>query len=216
MRLGDGTSMSLSPDGKWVLSLTTSTPAQIVLLPTGAGDARQLSHDKIYHSWARWLPNSKGFVFTGTEEGHGARIYVQDTWTASHEPSPGRAWRPLFWCLLLTAWKLPPCWKRRKGLHLPSRRRYTAHGPRLSGWRTATTVGARWEIHLYLSSRELPTKIYRLDLVTGQRVMWKELIPSDPAGVSQIGPVIVTPTANAYVYGYHRTLSDLYLVDGLK
>jgi DNA-binding beta-propeller fold protein YncE len=63
---------------------------------------------------------------------------------------------------------------------------------------------------------DLPAKISRLDLATGQRVMWKDLVPADPAGVSQIGPIVLTPTGNAYVYGYHRTLSDLYLVEGLR
>src|SRR3984885_10974818 len=42
VRLGDGESVTLSPDGKWVLALTMSSPAQLILLPSGAGDARQI------------------------------------------------------------------------------------------------------------------------------------------------------------------------------
>jgi len=42
------------------------------------------------------------------------------------------------------------------------------------------------------------------------------LAPADPAGVSQIGPIVMTPDGRSYIYGYHRTLSDLYLVEGLK
>jgi hypothetical protein len=42
------------------------------------------------------------------------------------------------------------------------------------------------------------------------------LMPSDPAGVETIGPVLITPDGKACVYGYHRTLSDLYMVEGLK
>jgi hypothetical protein len=41
-------------------------------------------------------------------------------------------------------------------------------------------------------------------------------MPSDPAGVERIGPIRMTPDGKTYVYGYHRTLADLYLVDGLK
>ena len=247
VRLGDGTSMSLSPDGKWVLSLTTSTPAQIVLLPTGAGDARQLSHDKIYHSWARWLPNSKGFVFTGTEEGHGARIYVQETLDSQPRAISGEGMAPL----VLVPSPVPRDEKAPTNLAEARWRRWGGMAPLVlvpspDGTEVAA-VGSDEKAYIYPLSGgtprpvpgfqvgeqplqwgrdgksiytyhpgELPAKIYRLDLVTGQRVMWKELIPSDPAGVSQIGPVIVTPSANAYVYGYHRTLSDLYLVDGLK
>jgi serine/threonine protein kinase len=216
VRLGDGTSMSLSPDGKWVLSLTTSTPAQIVLLPTGAGDARQLSHDKIYHSWARWLPNSKGFVFTGTEEGHGARIYVQDTLDGQPRAISAEGMAPL---------ALVPSPSGAEVAAVGSDEKvyiYPVNGGSARGV-PGFQVGEQpiqWSLdgkslYVYLPGA-LPAKIYRLDLGTGQRVMWKELIPSDSAGVSQIGPVVLTASANAYVYGYHRTLSDLYLVDGLR
>ena len=41
-------------------------------------------------------------------------------------------------------------------------------------------------------------------------------MPSDPAGVETIGPILLTQDAKTCVYGYHRTLSDLYLVDGLR
>jgi hypothetical protein len=41
-------------------------------------------------------------------------------------------------------------------------------------------------------------------------------MPADPAGVETIGPILLTPDARMCVYGYQRTLSDLYLVEGLK
>ena len=58
-----------------------SSPAQLILLPSGAGDAQQITHDSLYHSWARWLPDSQGIVFTAKQEGHGARIYLQKSIT---------------------------------------------------------------------------------------------------------------------------------------
>jgi hypothetical protein len=63
---------------------------------------------------------------------------------------------------------------------------------------------------------ELPARVDRLDLHTGKRTLWRELMPSDPAGVETIGPILMTPDTKTCVYGYQRTLSDLYLVDGLK
>jgi Tol biopolymer transport system component len=63
---------------------------------------------------------------------------------------------------------------------------------------------------------DLPAKVYRLDLATGQKTLWKQLMPSDPAGVERIGPIRMTRDGKTYVYGYHRTLADLYLVEGLK
>jgi hypothetical protein len=58
--------------------------------------------------------------------------------------------------------------------------------------------------------------VYRLNPATGQRTPWKELMPADPAGVATIGPILITPDGKTYVYGFHRTLADLYLVEGLK
>ena len=63
---------------------------------------------------------------------------------------------------------------------------------------------------------ERPAKITRLDVATGQRTPWKELMPPDSAGVQHIGPIRVTPDGKTYVYGFQRRLSDLYLVEGLK
>jgi len=37
-----------------------------------------------------------------------------------------------------------------------------------------------------------------------------------PAGISTIGRLLITPDTKSYVYSYIRTLSDLYLVEGLK
>ena len=44
----------------------------------------------------------------------------------------------------------------------------------------------------------------------------EDLMPADPAGVATIGPILITPDGKTYVYGFHRTLADLYLVEGLK
>ena len=40
-------------------------------------------------------------------------------------------------------------------------------------------------------------------------------MPADAAGVSSLSP-IPTPDGSAYVYNYIRTLSDLFLVDGVR
>jgi hypothetical protein len=62
----------------------------------------------------------------------------------------------------------------------------------------------------------LSAKAYRLDIVTGKRTFWKAVIPADPAGIATIGPIQITPNGKSYVYGFTRTLADLYLVEGLK
>jgi hypothetical protein len=63
---------------------------------------------------------------------------------------------------------------------------------------------------------ELPAKVYRLEIASGNRTLWKQLMPPDPAGVEFVGPVLPAPDGTSYVYGYRRLLSDLYLVEGLQ
>jgi hypothetical protein len=63
---------------------------------------------------------------------------------------------------------------------------------------------------------DLPAKVSRLNLATGRKQLWKTLMPADAAGITDLGPILITPDGKSYVYEYGRTLSDLYLVDGIK
>jgi hypothetical protein len=55
-----------------------------------------------------------------------------------------------------------------------------------------------------------------LELATGKKTLWKQVVPVDPTSVSTIGPILVTADGKTYVYGFHRPLGDLYLVEGPK
>jgi hypothetical protein len=62
----------------------------------------------------------------------------------------------------------------------------------------------------------LPTILSQVDLASGKRTLWKQFTPADPAGVDSLANFIITPDGKSYVYSFSRTLSDLYLVDGLR
>jgi Tol biopolymer transport system component len=78
VRLGEGGAAALSPDKKWVIIYTPASPAQLRLLPTGAGETKTLTNDAIAHQWAHWCPDGKHFVFSGNEPGKGVRYFIQD------------------------------------------------------------------------------------------------------------------------------------------
>jgi serine/threonine protein kinase len=63
---------------------------------------------------------------------------------------------------------------------------------------------------------ELPVKVYLLDVATGRKELWKELIPADSAGVTQVATVVPTPDGRSFVYSCIRLHSDMYVVEGLK
>jgi eukaryotic-like serine/threonine-protein kinase len=77
VRLGDGDPEDLSADGKWAISALPTDPKQLELLPTGAGEPRQLTHSKISYSAARFLADGR-VVANGNEPGHAERAYLID------------------------------------------------------------------------------------------------------------------------------------------
>ena len=79
MKLGGGDAKALSPDGKWVIAQRLEpAPSQFILLPTGAGESRALTHDDITDLAAAFLPDGKRFLFAGFKPGKPQRMWVQD------------------------------------------------------------------------------------------------------------------------------------------
>jgi Tol biopolymer transport system component len=217
VRLGEGTALSLSTDGKWVISSPVANPAQLVLLPTGAGVARPVTRDNINHVWARWTLDGQRIIFSGNELGHGVRLYIQDT--AGDKPpraiSPEGIF-PLAFALSPDGQTVAAVGPDENGYLYP-----VAGGePRPIPGFEAGEHPICWSddghtIFIYRPG-DLPAKVYRLDAATGKRTLWKQLIPPDSAGVRSIGPIVLSPDGKTYVYGYHRVLAELYLVQGLK
>jgi hypothetical protein len=70
---------------------------------------------------------------------------------------------------------------------------------------------------VYASSGKVaPVRIYRLNIENGQRQLFKEINPSDETGLCDMTMILFSADGKAYVYGYTRLLSEIYLVNGLK
>jgi serine/threonine protein kinase/WD40 repeat protein len=215
IRLSDGIGMALSPDGKWALARPNVTPSPLILLPTGVGEAKPLTHDSINHLWGHWLPDGKQIAFLGNESGHGFRLYVENP-----EDGKPRAISP--------EGVNPPVVLSSKGDLIagvgPDHKIYlypVAGGePSLVSGSLPEEAPTAWSADgrsLYVFRfGEIPAKLTEIELSTGKRKLWKELVPADSAGIDTIRGITITPDAKAYVYGYIRTLSDLYVVEGLK
>src|ERR1019366_2266057 len=79
VRLGEGSSRTLSPDGQWALVLRQNmSPPDFVLLPTGVGQQRALPTGKVIPNRGQILPDSKRLLFDGHEAGHASRVYVMN------------------------------------------------------------------------------------------------------------------------------------------
>jgi len=219
-RLGDGNTLALSPDGRWALAvLRPFSDGQLSLLPVGTGQTKNLPRDAIrYQPWGTWLPDGKRVLVAGTEPGHGTRLYLRDL-----ENGKARLATPGDIRISFTGITVSPDGKSATAissdgavsiLSLESGQARPIPGL------AAGELPVQWSEDgrsLYVCRPQgLPAKIFRVDLVTGERSLWKEIAPSDPAGVFGIEPIRLTRDGKSYVYSYRRLLTDLYLVEGLK
>ncbi len=216
IRLGEGGALALSPDGKLALAIVHPTSdAQLVVYPTGAGEARPLSREGLSVQSAGFLPDGKWIIFAATESDRGVRLYVRDL--AGGKP---RAVSPEgyfgFFNAVSPDGKIIPASGPDQRLYL-----YPIEGgePKPLPGLTVQDRPSGWspDGRLYLFRRgELPARVYLMNVTSGQKELWREIAPSDSAGVSTISRLYVTPDGKGYVYSHVRTLSDLYLVQGLK
>lgn len=67
---------------------------------------------------------------------------------------------------------------------------------------------------------DLPIRIFRVDLATGRRELWKQFRPPEAAGSLGVAPnqkgVLLTRDGKSLVYTYWSLLNELYLVEGLR
>jgi serine/threonine protein kinase/Tol biopolymer transport system component len=214
--LGEGAAVALSPDQKWVVAQPQGTPAQLRLLATGAGDSKPLTNDSINHTWARWFPDGKRLLFSGDEAGHGTRLYVMDVNSGTSKPITPEGVDANAFVISPDSSMVATTDADRNGFLYPVAGGSARAIPNYKNGETAISFSSDGGSLYVYHPGELPARVDRIDLRTGRRTLWKELMPSDPAGVETIGPILMTPDAKTCVYGYQRTLSDLYLVDGLK
>jgi hypothetical protein len=216
--IGSGSNATLSPDGRWVLAWSGQN---LVLLPTGVGAMMTLPKGNVVPVGdGGWLADSKRIVFTGHPGDNIPRGYIQDI--------PAGTPRPI----------TPP------GVVLAGRAAARDHDSILGRVGTTWTLfsiaggdarpvdalrpadiplqwshGGRFEytVESVSGARPAAAEVFRVDLVTGGRTLWKTLTPSDPVGVEDMREtVVLTPDAQSYCYSYLRRLGDLFVVDGLK
>lgn len=217
VRIGEGTALTLSPDGKWVIAQQYYlSPAQFVLLPTKAGEPRSLTHDSISHVWAHWLPDGNRFLFSGAEPGHGVRFYVQDVGQEKPLAVTPEGMNATAFSVAPDGRLLAALGSDGKGF-LFSLAGGKPH--QIPGWRSGD-LPVGWtsdqrQLYVYRLG-ELPAKVYKLNVSSGERNLWKLLMPADAAGVHLIHPVLLTADARAYVYGVRRIFSELYVVRGIR
>jgi hypothetical protein len=214
VRLGDGNRPALSPDGKWVVCIISQgAKTKLVLLPTGAGEARSIGVEEMHYESVEWFPDGQRILFTGNEPNHSSRTFIQDL--AGGKPTPVTSEATI-------ASSVSPNQKYVTALEGDKLSLLPIAGgePKPIAKVEPGESVIRWNTngrYLFLSKLEGPSilKINRLDVSTGRKEIWKELKPPDPVGVS-IRNVLMTPDGESCAYSFQRETTSLFLLKGLK
>jgi hypothetical protein len=186
----------------------------MVLLATSAGESRDLPGGSLENFYsAEWFPDGKRILLTGSEPGHGLRCYVQNS---------------------AAGFPVPQTPEGTYDCHISSDTKFiVAKGPKdkvslyqMPDGKPVPAPGGEPEDqlirfendgqHLYVYKQgDSETTVYRLDIKSGRREVWKHISLPDPV-VDSVDSVVLTPDGKWYVCTYRRTISNLYLVDGLK
>jgi eukaryotic-like serine/threonine-protein kinase len=216
VRLADGQCGELSRDGQQAICISGTT-GEITLVPTKSGETVQLTHDSLMRTIVKWLPGEKQIISYASEAGKAPRLYVQDVPDGVPRPitPEGVNFEPI---APSPDGKLVAA---TMGIeHQPFLYPVDGSGPRPIPGLRADDLPTGWSpdsrfLYVYRFG-ELPARLYRMELATGKKQPWKELMPPDPAGLLFIFGVRLTSDAKRYVYAFNRKLDDLYIVDGLN
>ena len=217
VRLGEGRPWSISPDKKWVVATAGDAlplAGQLVLLPTGAGEPKRYPPMKDAIESPTFLGNGKQIIFDVTA-GDSDRMYMMTLNTGKVKPALPEG---VFGIVA----SLDGKYVVGSSVSDRSDKIYDLAGgsPRpIKGISERERVAA-WgtpPLPLYVATRGgSVVNLFRLDPTTGQRRLWRRLMPSDPAGVRDVADLYIAPDAQAYGYSYYRLLSQLYIGEGLR
>jgi Tol biopolymer transport system component len=202
---------SLSPDGKWV-AVVSKDLAKFRIVPTGVGVARELPRGPIdrYARFSEWTPESKRVVFNAVDNDQ-LRSYVQ----AIDGGEPMAVTEPGTRVLSLAPDGQRVILRHEDGtrsvavLGQSKGTRFPIDGP-IAGW-------SRDGRDVFVGDLSgWPAKVLRASAATGTVAPMLSLAPPDRAGVRNPNFIRISADGAAYVYGFGRRLSQLYVISGLR
>jgi serine/threonine protein kinase len=233
VRIGDGRPYALSKDGKHVIAMFTGPPIQLVAYPTGAGVRSVIAEGAIDYPGASILPDGQKVLSVETGTDGYRRFWLTDLATKDRllispetpqGPSPGEGKWDIHvrhavsnngrwvlgkrvgagYFLFPLDGSKPPRWENLRSV------------PGLDA-KDFPVVWADDDQSVYIAQFDGAAKrIFRVEVSSGARTLWKTLAPVDRSGVTAAAGLTMSPDARAYAYSYRQRLSTLCVVEGLK
>ena len=214
VRIGEGLAMAISPDGKWAIA-RAAKGGPLNLLPTGAGEPRQLTHDAVTYDVAKFLPDGKQLLAWGIEPGHGGRDYLIDVSSGDSKPvTPegisGTILSPDGRSVAVRGPNGRGIWSLEKSTFKTIPGLASNYG--ILGW---TPDGQSVYVTQVLFNPK-SRKIFRVNIQSGKMDPWKTFGEEKGATVTTVGAPHLSDDGSAYAYIYVQVLSEAYVVTGLK
>jgi hypothetical protein len=186
---------SLTHDGQRVICATPE--GQLNEVHAKTGEVKRITHDQLAHGSAQWFPDEKRILFLGEEPGHGQRAYVQDL--ARGQPRAITPEGASFYYQLSTDGEQ---------LAVAMGADYRTVVYLVGGGEPHPVAGVKpgdlpvtWsEDSRFLYCYRLgnvPVHLFRVELATGRRTPWKQLVPPDPVGITFGGESTLALTGRA-------------------
>jgi Tol biopolymer transport system component len=215
IRLGDGNAFSFSPDGAWALVAVGLERSRVELVPCGAGEPRTIPTGDLSVDHASWFPDGRSICCLASEPGRARRLYKIDLATGKREPFSEEG---------ITYYDSLVSPDGRFALAHDPGRKLTIYPVDGGASRPLTGVveferSVAWSPKgdaVYVFNRgEVPAKVWRIELASGARTLFREISPFDATGVEGIATARMTPDGKALAYSYYQRLSRMYTVEGL-
>jgi hypothetical protein len=218
LRLEEVRGRDISADDEYVLALSNNPPEKLLLIPTGAGEMREVDVRGIDHfQTARFIPGQRDMLVIASREGEGSRLWRVPA--NGGEPialSDPYIEAPFFHALSPDGRQIAAVAGAQKTMIFS----LETHG---AGKAVEGIEDDELPVHwpradeLYVCRREgHQTHIYAIDLTNGSRRLERTLRPADIAGVQGIFPVHYATKNDSYVFGYRLMLSSLFIATGLR
>ncbi len=217
-----GWPQDISPDDKWLLTMTPSQPPKLLLVPVGPGNSRPVVLPGITPVAARFFPPDGAHLFVAGAGEDGRQEWLRVRLADGHRETiarpagmdvgfeyGGRAevspdGRELAYAQPGEAVLAVPVTGG-----VPRTLLEPGTGETFLNWADVGRVFvAQW--------RGPRARVFRVAVATGRRELVQEISVSDPAGALTTPNIFISRSGESYVYSFMRIVGSLYVVQGLR
>lgn len=217
VELSAGSAGGLSPDGKWAISILPGSPGRVTLIPTGAGRSRAIltpGLEQIESGAGHFLADGKHITLNAREHGRGVRCYLLDIDDGKAVPVTPEG---ITGAIVSPDGKYVVRADEGGVVSVYAVNGGEAHSiPNLK----PGLIPIQWSednSSIYgFGHGEVPTKVYKINVATGQQTVIQELQPEAVTGAISIMPVAMSRDASRFAYSSYQVLSVLYVISGLE